>query len=881
MVEELAQHLEDRCRELMAAGAPEAEAFERTRAELDDTGLFANRNRTRAMPMFDPVPCGDAARTSLATDFWRDLRYSVRAIRRTPAFVLFVVITLGLGIGANTTVFTIVDTLLLNVLPVPDSARLTAIGAARAHSQSRSTLLPLSYLDIRDLQSMNGVFLSLAGYTKPRGVTLQNGENSQGMFCELVTTNYFSTLGLRPFRGRFFGPEEPHAAAVLNYGTWRSRFGGADSVIGRRIRLNDSIVTVIGVAPPQFIGVNAIFGPDLWVTADMSEELLPEQMRGALTDRAKTAFLGMARLRPGVTESQAQANVTEIASSLARQYPAADENRTLSVRPIRDVFFASSFGASSPVIFAGAGLLVVTGIVLLIACSNVANLLLARAAVRRQEMAVRLALGANRARLVRQLLTESTVLGILSGACGLSLSYAFLKALFGALPASANFATPKLDGTVFAFALVVSIATGLIFGIIPALHASRVTIAETLKEETRTAGRGRRRTIVAGGLLTTQVAFSFLLLVTAGLFLRSIQRAYEIDPGFQTSHLAVFAMSPGQAGYSRPQVEGFYEAVRERVAALPGIESTSWASDMPLWAAPREGLSVEGHQQRSRTDSITAVVNTVDRGYFQTAGIRIDNGREFTSADRATSTPVAIVNEKLAHDYWPEGHVLGRRIRLPGEQEMRQVVGIAATANYTAWGEPAQPCVYVPLQQNYSGAMNLYVRTAGAPEAMLMPVRRVIAGLAPNVLVGGTLAGREIIDRGLFQARMGVALLRIFGMLALGLASIGLYGLMAYSVTSRTREIGVRMALGAGQTSVLRLIIRDGMTLVVVGLFIGLTASLAVARLFARVLYGVTATDPLSIAGAAAVLVIVGLLACYIPARRASRLDPLAALRET
>jgi len=865
----------------MAAGAPEAEAFERTRAELDDTGLFANRNRTRAMPMFDPVPCGDAARTSLATDFWRDLRYSVRAIRRTPAFVLFVVITLGLGIGANTTVFTIVDTLLLNVLPVPDSARLTAIGAARAHSQSRSTLLPLSYLDIRDLQSMNGVFLSLAGYTKPRGVTLQNGENSQGMFCELVTTNYFSTLGLRPFRGRFFGPEEPHAAAVLNYGTWRSRFGGADSVIGRRIRLNDSIVTVIGVAPPQFIGVNAIFGPDLWVTADMSEELLPEQMRGALTDRAKTAFLGMARLRPGVTESQAQANVTEIASSLARQYPAADENRTLSVRPIRDVFFASSFGASSPVIFAGAGLLVVTGIVLLIACSNVANLLLARAAVRRQEMAVRLALGANRARLVRQLLTESTVLGILSGACGLSLSYAFLKALFGALPASANFATPKLDGTVFAFALVVSIATGLIFGIIPALHASRVTIAETLKEETRTAGRGRRRTIVAGGLLTTQVAFSFLLLVTAGLFLRSIQRAYEIDPGFQTSHLAVFAMSPGQAGYSRPQVEGFYEAVRERVAALPGIESTSWASDMPLWAAPREGLSVEGHQQRSRTDSITAVVNTVDRGYFQTAGIRIDNGREFTSADRATSTPVAIVNEKLAHDYWPEGHVLGRRIRLPGEQEMRQVVGIAATANYTAWGEPAQPCVYVPLQQNYSGAMNLYVRTAGAPEAMLMPVRRVIAGLAPNVLVGGTLAGREIIDRGLFQARMGVALLRIFGMLALGLASIGLYGLMAYSVTSRTREIGVRMALGAGQTSVLRLIIRDGMTLVVVGLFIGLTASLAVARLFARVLYGVTATDPLSIAGAAAVLVIVGLLACYIPARRASRLDPLAALRET
>jgi predicted permease len=520
------------------------------------------------------------------------------------------------------------------------------------------------------------------------------------------------------------------------------------------------------------------------------------------------------------------------------------------------------------------------GIVLLIACSNVANLLLARSAARQQEMAIRLAMGASRRRLVRQLLTESVLLGFLSGVLGSFIGYAALRLLFGALPGSANFVAPKLDATVFVYALLISLATGFLFGTIPAFKASRAGVSETLKEEARTTGRSRKRVTLANALLVGQVAFSFLLLVTAALFLRSIGRAYDIDPGFQTAHLAVFTTNPGQAGYGKPQAKAFYKDARERIARMPDVESVSWASNMPLWARSVNGLQVEGRQPRSQAEKLTTIVNTVDRGYFATAGVAIDHGREFTTGDQETSTPVAIVNEKLAHDYWPRGDALGKRIQVPGEKQIRQIMGIAKTANYSAWAEAAQPCVYVPLEQNYLDAMILYVRTKADPRQILMPVRREVRAAGPQILIGGTLSGREIIDRGLFQARMGVALLSVFGFLALVLASIGLYGIMAYSVNQRKREIGLRMAIGAARANVLRLILRQGMSLVIQGVLIGFVAALLMGRVLSRMLYGISASDPLSVAGAAAVLLIVALLACYLPARWASRVDPLVALRE-
>ena len=886
VIEELAQHLEDRYQELRNGGATEQGAYLNAASELDDMyPIQAELSGSQRMPRFDAVPAGDTSSSNFTADLWRDLRYASRTMRKNPLFVLFVGLTVALGIGANTAVFTLINTLILNPLPVRNSSELAAVSMAEVKSTSKSSAaLPISHADLKDFQARNEVFSSLAGFTSPRVVTLQAGGASERMFAELVTGNYFLALGLTPAMGRYFLPEEDgtpgaHAVAVINYGTWQGRFGGTGDIIGKTLRLNNAVFTVVGVAPRHFIGVNAIFGPDLWIPAAMAEQLMPNEMQSALSDRNKTIFQGVGRLKPGVTRALAQANMAAIASGLAREYPAADEGHTATVRPIRDVVFGSASSGASPFLFAGAVLLIVVGIVLLIACSNVANLLLARSAARRQEMAVRLAMGASRQRLVRQLLTESVFLGFLSGVLGLFIGYAGLQLLYGNLPGSANFAAPKLDATVFVFVLAISLATGFLFGTVPAFKASGAHVAEALKEEARTTGKNRRRVTLANALLVGQVAFSFLLLVTAALFLRSIERAYHFDPGFQTAHLAVIMTNPGQAGYGKPQTKAFYKDVRERVARIPGVESVSWSSNLPLWNRTVNGLLVEGRQQRSQADKITTIVNTVDRDYFETAGVTIDSGRAFTNVDQETSIPVAIVNEKMAHDYWPRGEALGKRVQLPDEKQARQIVGIARTANYSTWAEPAQLCIYVPLEQNDSDEMTLYVRSKGDPSQILIPVEREVRVAGPQILIE-VRTGREIVDGGLFQARMGVALLSVFGLLALGLASIGLYGILAYSVNQRKREIGLRMALGAAQSSVLRLILKQGMSLVLTGVLIGFAAALIVGRVLGRMLYGVSASDPVSVAGAACVLLAVAFVACYLPARSASRLDPLVALRE-
>ncbi len=892
LVEEFSQHLEDSYRELRSGGASDEEAYRNAISELDDTyPLRTESGRAQHMAKYDPVPAGEARPGSLALGnfmevLWRDLRYAARIMRKSRLFVLFVVLTLGLGMGANTTVFTVINTLILNPLPVPDSSGLAAVGLMKAQSTAKSSEpLPLSYADLKDYQARNRVFRSLAGFTSAQPVTWQAAGASEGMFSELVTGNYFSALGIKPAAGRFFLPEEDtnpgaHAVAVMNYGTWQSRFGGAPDIIGKTIRVNHVVFTVVGVAPPHFIGVNGIFGPDLWVPATMAEQLLPNAMQGVFSDRSKALFRGVGRLNPGVTGSQANDNMKAIAADLAREFPAIEQGHRVMVFPIRDLLLFSTGSSSGQILVAGVGLLIVVGIVLLIACSNVANLLLARSAARQQEMAVRLAMGASRHGLVRQLLTESVLLGCMSGLAGIVVSYAGLHLLFGALPSSANFVTPKLDTTVFVFALVISLGTGFLFGTIPAFKASRTAVAETLKEEARTTGRSRKKVSLANVLLVGQVAFSFLLLAMAALFLRSIARAYDVNPGFQTSHLAVFFTSPAQAGYGKPQMKAFGKEIRQRVAGIPGVESVSWASNMPLWANSVSGLQVEGYQPRSQADKISTIINTVDTNYFETAGVPLVSGREFTNLDQENSLPVAIVNEKMAHDYWPRGDALGKRIQLPGEKQMRQIVGVARNASYTNWGEPPQLCAYVPLEQNYGVAMALYVRTRDDPQQILLPVQRQMHSVAPQIVITSPRTGRQIIDGGLFGPRMGVVLLSVFGLLALGLANIGLYGILAYSVNQRRREIGLRMALGAGRGNVLRLILKQGLSLVVTGVLIGFAAALVVGRLVSRMLYGVSPGDPISVAGAAVMLLAVALLACYLPARWASRVDPLVALRE-
>lgn len=879
--DEIAQHLDDQYQDLRNGGARHAEAFQETLKELDDLyALHAGLDRSQQMPRHETVPPGDARRGRYLDDLRRDLRYAGRTMRANPAFVLFVVVTLGLGIGANTMVFTLINTLILNPMPVERPEELVAIAASPNVPAETNASMPLSYVNLHDYAAENTVFASLAGYTPKRLLTMQADGASQGVFVEFVTANYFTTMGAKPVAGRDFAVEgddtrTPYPVAVMNYGTWQTRFGGA-AIVGSHLRINNVIVTVIGVAPRGFLGVSAVAGPDLWLPVSMAEPLLPAEMRSALTDRRKTAFYGVARLKPGVERVQAQANMTSLAAALAREYRDANEGHTVSVSPIMDALFAA--GASRMIGIASALLASVVGIVLLIACSNVANLLLARTIGRQPEMAVRVALGASRARLMRQLLTESLCLGLLSGAVGLIIGTAGVQLLAGTLPASGNFVSPKIDLNVLLFAVAVSLLTGISFGLAPALRVSRAGVAGALSAS-RAVGHSARTVTVRNTLLVAQVALSFVLLATAALFLRSIQQAYLIDPGFQSDRLATFIAHPGQAGYSDAQSRAFYRDVRTRLEGTPGVEAASWSANMPLWARPVTGLHIEGRQQRSRIETVSTIVNTVDRHYFKVFGIAIDQGREFSELDQAASTPVAIVNDKLARDYWPGEDAIGKRITLPGEHQMREVIGVARTANYSAWAEPPQPCVYVPLEQNLLGTMVLYVRTMDDPAPMLVRVEREVHTAGPQVLVSNIRTGRQIVDQGMFQVRMGVGLLGVFGVLALVLASVGLYGNMAYAVNQRRKEIGVRMALGADRSEVLRLILRQGLSLVSIGVAIGLVLALGAGQSVRGMLFGISSGDPLSLIVAALTLSSIALVACYLPARRAASVDPLVTLR--
>jgi putative ABC transport system permease protein len=884
IVEELSADLQDRFAELQTEGRSEKQAIGELLAELDARDL-ACELRASERAYRAPLPEGPPSSGLWISDLLRDLRYAARMLGRSPGFTIVATLTLALGIGANTAVFTIVNTFLLNPLPVDKISDLVAVNTTSTRKTAQSgDLQLLSYLNLKDLMERTRSFSRFSGHSNPISVTMTENRLPRRVFAELVTDNYFATLGLHPSRGRFFLPGEdmvPGASpvVVIGYGAWQSRFGGARDILGRTIKINDTPFTIIGVGPKGFKGVYAVFGPDLWVPSMMAAQVLPAQQKDALGDRAIPIFTGIGRLRPGVTMAAAQTEMKITGSALAKEYPDADQDQSIVLRTLTEAAFGPE---RQPAVLGSALLMAIVGIVLLIACSNVGNLLLSRASVRRQEMAVRMALGAGRARLLRQLLTESVLLGLLGGLLGLLFAYAGCRLLMSLRPAeyAQNLVDLKMNGNVYVFSFLVAILAGVIFGIVPALRSSRTSVSEALKEETRTVGRSSSHAILANALLAGQVAVSLVLLVVAALFLRSIQSEYTIDPGFQTKHLALFMLYPGQAGYNETRTKQFYKDVRERVAAVRGISSVTWASSLPLWGRKETGIVIEGREQRRKSEAISSVVNTVDLDYFSTFGIPFREGRGFTEDDRDISTPVAIINETMAARYWPGPDALGKRLQLPGRKGFLKVVGVVKTANYQSLGEPPQPCIYLPLRQNFSDGMILYVRTSGDPSAMLSTVQGEIREIDPGLPVDDIRTGTKVINQALWWAKIGVGMLGVFGLLGLGLASVGLYGIMAYSVSQRRREIGVRMALGAGQGTVLRLVLRQGMTLVFAGTAVGIALALLSGRGLSPFLYGVSGADPASIGGASLVLMAVAFLACYLPARSASRVDPLAALRE-
>jgi predicted permease len=824
---------------------------------------------------------------NLLADLLRDLKYGLRSMTRAPAFSFFAILALALGIGASTTVFTVVNTLLLHPLPAQDPSRLVSLYTTDLKNQKQSaSLLPISYMNLKDYQARNVVFSSLGGFSPPMPMTLVEGTAQERFFGQLVTQGYFEALGLIPAKGRFFLPSEvstPGSApvAVLSYGAWKSRFNSAGDVIGKTLEINGASFTVVGVAPQGFLGVSAIFGPDVWLPATMAQQVLPPELQDVLQQRGKPFFQGIARLKSGVSRGQADASFETLAAALRREYPDANAGHTISVQPVTTALFSST-GGEGGLALVSTVLLLIVGLVLLIACSNVANLLMARAVSRRQEIAVRLAIGAGRGRLVRQLLTESVLLGFFGGIAGLGVGYEGCRFLWSFRPpeVARNLVEPKLDGTVFLFAFLLSLATGFIFGVMPALRASKAGLVESLKEETHVAGPSGRSARFQKTLLTGQVAFSLVSLIAASLFLRAVQRAYDIDPGFDHQHLAVLMMSPEQQDHDVVRLKAFHRQVEDRVSRIPGVQAVTWASNLPFWSSASRGIFIEGQEQQRKSETISTVTNTIDVDYFKTMQIPLLQGRAFTATDQEGSLPVVIINEDLARRYWPHGDAIGNHLRLSGDTVRRQIVGVVKTSNYTTLGEAPQPCLYLPLRQSPGGSANLYVRSAGDPSLLLTAVQRGIKDVDPSVQVTDVRTGATLVNQVLWNARIVLGMLGIFGLLALALASVGLYGILAYSVSIRQREIGVRMALGASRFDVLRLVLRQGMVLVAIGVSLGLAISLLVGRAFSGMLFGLSPADPLSMLGASAVLLLVAALACYLPALAASRMDPMQALRD-
>jgi putative ABC transport system permease protein len=816
---------------------------------------------------------------------WQDIQYGVRSLRRSPALTLAAVLSLALGVGANTTIFTLINTLFLNPLPVARPSELVAVFTLDANNPTRfGNLLPLSHPNLSDFRVQNDVLTDLAGYSSPLPLSLSTDGAPERVFAQLVTGNYFDVLGVRPAAGRFFTADEDrtpgtHAVVVIGHGFWQRRMGADRGAIGRTITLNRIPFTVVGVAPEGFKGVTAIFGPDVWLPSMMAPRVLPRQFGDWLHERGAVSFNAAGRLKSGITREQAEARLKAIAAVLEREYPAANKGRSVSVTTLAE---AAIFpGMRGALLFGGAVLMAIVGLVLLIACSNVANLLLARATARRQEIAVRLALGAARGRIVRQLLTESLVLAVAGGTLGLAFGYWGQEVLWSFRPAvvANNFVDLQFDTRVFLFTFILALASGVVFGLVPALRASRPDLVGVLKDETTSASGHRRTARLRGALVVGQVALSLVSLVVAGLFLRNIQHAFDVDLGYDVARIAVVSMNPAQAGYEGPRLEQFYRDARARALQVPGVASASWSANQPLWANNYRRISIDGRDPRDTSDGALLLVNTVDAAFFETLGAAVIDGREFDGTDRLESPRVALVNETMAAKYWPNESALGKRLRFDDDPAGREIVGVVKTVKYQSLGEPPQPAMYIPLAQNAAGAMVLYIRSDRGPASVLRSVQGAMRNLDAAVPLENPATVAEVIDQSLWMMKLATGLLAVFGALALGLACVGLYGILAYVVGQRQREIGLRMALGADRVSVLWLVLRDAAALVGAGIVIGLGLSAAAGRAVASLLFGLSPIDLPAFAGAAATLIVVALVAGYLPARSASRLDPAVALR--
>ncbi|MBA3248610.1 MAG: ABC transporter permease [Pyrinomonadaceae bacterium] len=810
-------------------------------------------------------------------NLWHDLRYAVRILLKAPAFTLIAVLSLALGIGANAAIFSLVNAILLRPLAVMEPERLISVFPTDKSGEAQAFSYP-NYVDFRD---RNDVFTGLF-VTRFAPMSLSRENANERIWGYLVSGNYFDVLGTSAAQGRTFLAEEDqmelsHPVAVLSHGCWQRRFGGDPALVGKDVTLNNHRFRVVGIMPEGFTGTEVAYTPELWVPVMMQEWIEPSN--SWLDRRSTQNIFATGRLKPGVTLAQAEASLNNLARRLGEEYPDTNEGQSVTLTPpglIHPML-------RTPLISFTWALMALVGLVLLIACTNLANLLLARASERRKEVAIRLALGASRSRLVRQLLTESILLSVLGGAVGFLLAIWMIDLAVGFKP-PVDFPLSidlGVDGRVLGFSLLASLITGIIFGIVPALQSTKPELVPALKDATAQAGSSRSR--LRSTLVVAQIALSLVLLIAAGLVVRALQQVQTMSPGFDSENGLIMSVDVGLQGYDETKGAQFYQQLVERVRSLPGVRSASLASSVPLSINYNStDVYVEGQAPVRGANVPSAMTASVGTNYFETMRTPLIEGRGFGDGDGQDAPRVIVVNETFARRFFPGANpsenAIGKRVRFGGEQ-FWQIVGVARDGKYFSIGEAPRMFVYSPLLQDYATSATLIVRTSSNPERMISTIRDEVRKLDPNLPVFGVKTLTEHMGVSLFPARVAATLLGGFGLLALTLAGIGIYGVMAYAVTQRTREIGIRVALGARPTDVLRLCMRHGVLLSVIGVLIGLVATFALTRLMASLLYGVSPTDAVTFISISLLLTAVALLASYLPARRATKVDPMIALR--
>src|SRR6202050_449692 len=821
---------------------------------------------------------GAAGWESLVETSWQDLRFAARMLRKNPSFTTVAVLTLALGIAANTTVLSWISATLLN--PIPGVAHTSDLAPVIRGNRPDHPPPPFSYPDLRDLsertQTFSGLlgdhddYMSLTGVAKPERI-----------YGALTTANYFDVLGVHPILGRAFLPEEGTlragaAVIVIGYAVWQNHFAGDPQIVGKTIQINRHPYTVVGVAPRDFTGCAPGLRTELWIPVSMDRDVWGFNR----PDYRGIFWLNvLGKLRPGVTKNHAQAELNLLMRGIAERFP--EDHRGSPNEISLDPLWRSPFGINGRLYKVLPMLLGLAGVLLLLACANVASLLLVRSVGRRREIAIRLGMGASRKQIIRQFLIESLLLGLLGGTAAIAIAVWTSRSLVAFFPPSSLPLTndAHIDQRVLFVTIAVSILASIIFGILPALRSSRLPVQSVLKEEATSVSLTLHKSRLLSGLVVAQISLSLVLLVCAGLFTRSLQKAQQSDPGFEASHLLLASYELSPAGYTAATGTAFDRQVLDRLSALPGVESVTLADFSPLsFSIHSDYLQIEGYVPQPH-ESMEISRAILGPNYFRTLRTSVISGREFTEADTPDSQLVAVVNQAFVDRYWPGEDAIGKQVTDSGERFT--IVGVARSAKYRLLTSPTEPVIYFPSYQAYSPTHDttIHLRTTGDPRAMASSVEETIHQINPELPLFNVNPLSVTMQLGSLFERVAATFAGSFGLLAMLLAAVGIYGVVAYSTRQRAREIGIRMALGAEKGGLYRLVIDPGFRLTLAGLAVGTALAVAFTRLLKAQLFGVSETDALTFASVGLLLAVVALVACHIPARRATRVDPMVALR--